>query len=77
MLRRICTASLVFILANSCTGRSAAQTSHHRQKVVIISLDALGAESLHDPYLPTPTLHKLMQQGTYAVAMHPINPTVT
>ncbi|QNI36218.1 alkaline phosphatase family protein [Edaphobacter albus] len=77
MFRQICAASLVFILANSCTGRSAAQTPNHRQKVVVISLDAFGAESLHDPHLPTPTLHKLMQKGTYAVAMHPINPTVT
>lgn len=77
MFRQICAASLVFVLANSCAGQSEAQKPHSRQKVVVISLDAFGAESLHDPHLPTPTLYRLMQQGTYAVAMHPINPTVT
>lgn len=48
-----------------------------RTKVVVISLDAFGAESLHDPYLPAPTLHWLMKNGSYAVSMQPINPTVT
>jgi predicted AlkP superfamily pyrophosphatase or phosphodiesterase len=46
-------------------------------KVVVISLDAFGAESLHDPHLPAPTLHELMKAGAYAVSMRPINPTVT
>lgn len=49
----------------------------HPHKVVVISLDAFGAESLHDPHLPAPTLHKMMQEGAYATAMRPINPTVT
>ena len=49
----------------------------HPHKVVVISLDAFGAESLHDPHLPAPTLHKMMQEGAYATAMLPINPTVT
>jgi predicted AlkP superfamily pyrophosphatase or phosphodiesterase len=46
-------------------------------KVVVISLDAFGAESLRDPHLPVPTLHELMKAGAYAVSMRPINPTVT
>ncbi|HMH13769.1 MAG TPA: ectonucleotide pyrophosphatase/phosphodiesterase [Edaphobacter sp.] len=46
-------------------------------KVVVISLDAFGAESLHDSHLPAPTLHQLMKAGAYAVSMRPINPTVT
>ena len=46
-------------------------------KVVVISLDAFGAESLRDPHLPAPTLHELMKTGAYAVSMRPINPTVT
>ncbi len=46
-------------------------------KVVVISLDAFGAESLHDPHLPAPTLRELMKAGAYAVSMRPINPTVT
>jgi predicted AlkP superfamily pyrophosphatase or phosphodiesterase len=45
--------------------------------VVVISLDAFAAESLKDPNLPAPTLHKLMKDGAYAAAMQPINPTVT
>ncbi|HEY6375943.1 MAG TPA: ectonucleotide pyrophosphatase/phosphodiesterase [Edaphobacter sp.] len=48
-----------------------------RSKVVVISLDAFGAESLRDPHLPAPTLHRLMKAGTYATSMRPINPTVT
>ncbi len=46
-------------------------------KVVVISLDAFGAESLHDPNLPIPTLRSLMKNGAYAKAMQPVNPTVT
>jgi predicted AlkP superfamily pyrophosphatase or phosphodiesterase len=55
----------------------AAPTTPPRPKVVVISLDAFGAASLHEPLLPAPTLHALMQRGTYAVSMQPINPTVT
>ncbi|MEY2261851.1 alkaline phosphatase family protein [Rhodanobacter denitrificans] len=46
-------------------------------KVVVISLDAFAAASLHEPQLPAPTLHALMQRGVHAVSMRPINPTVT
>ena len=48
-----------------------------RTKVVVISLDAFGAESLHDPHLPAPTLQAMMRSGAYATSMRPINPTVT
>lgn len=48
-----------------------------RPKVVVISLDAFGAQSLHEPELPAPTLHMLMKQGAYAASMRPINPTIT
>jgi predicted AlkP superfamily pyrophosphatase or phosphodiesterase len=48
-----------------------------RPKIIVISLDAFGAASLHEPQLPAPTLHALMQRGAYAVSMQPINPTVT
>lgn len=54
-----------------------AQQASGGHKVVVISLDAFAAESLHDPHLPAPTLHRLMRDGAYAVAMRPINPTVT
>lgn len=49
----------------------------HSPKVVVISLDAFAAESLHDPHLPIPTLRTLMKSGAYARSMQPINPTVT
>ncbi len=52
-------------------------SSTPRQKVVVISLDAFGAASLHEPELPAPMLHELMKAGAYAVSMRPINPTVT
>ncbi|MBD8872766.1 alkaline phosphatase family protein [Rhodanobacter sp. DHB23] len=48
-----------------------------RPRVVVISLDAFGAQSLREPELPAPTLHALMQEGVHAVSMQPINPTIT
>lgn len=48
-----------------------------RPKVVVISLDAFGAQSLREPDLPAPTLHALMRQGVHAVSMQPIDPTIT
>ena len=51
--------------------------NNHRPKVVLISLDAFAADSLHDPTLPTPTLRALEKNGAFAVSMQPINPTVT
>ena len=57
--------------------QGAAQQAAQRHKVVVISLDAFAAESLRDPYLPAPTLQRMMREGAYATAMRPINPTVT
>jgi predicted AlkP superfamily pyrophosphatase or phosphodiesterase len=65
------------ILAGCCMEVGAQQAAGPRHKVVVISLDAFGAESLRDPHLPAPTLHSLMKAGAYATAMRPINPTVT
>lgn len=48
-----------------------------RTKVVVISLDAFAAHSLHETRLPAPTLRALMRSGGYAVSMRPINPTIT
>lgn len=45
--------------------------------VIVLSLDAFGADLLHDPLLPIPTLHALMASGSYAQSMQPVNPTVT
>jgi predicted AlkP superfamily pyrophosphatase or phosphodiesterase len=65
------------ILSGALTAANAQQGTGKRHKVVVISLDAFGAESLRDPHLPAPTLHALMESGAYATAMKPINPTVT
>jgi predicted AlkP superfamily pyrophosphatase or phosphodiesterase len=54
-----------------------AVSATQRPKVVVISLDAFGAASLHEPELPVPTLQALMQRGAYAAAMQSINPTIT
>lgn len=56
---------------------TAAQTKTDHPKVVLISIDAFPAETLHDPNIAAPTLHALMKSGTYAQSMRPINPTVT
>ena len=45
--------------------------------VVVISLDAFGAELLKNPLLPVPALYALMRSGSYATSMQPVNPTVT
>ena len=76
MFRSFRTGSAVLALAAACCVAGAQQKSAHH-KVVVISLDAFGAESLRDPHLPAPTLHALMNAGSYARAMNPINPTVT
>jgi predicted AlkP superfamily pyrophosphatase or phosphodiesterase len=76
MFRSIGVAALTTCLGLSCVAQQR-RSSESPNKVVVISLDAFGAESLHDPRLPAPTLHSLMQNGAYAASMRPINPTVT
>jgi predicted AlkP superfamily pyrophosphatase or phosphodiesterase len=74
-----CAAVAAFVFASLMPLQVCAQQtgSATGPKVVVISLDAFGAASLHDPELPAPTLHKLMKMGAYATSMQPINPTVT
>lgn len=64
------------LLAANPVLASTAQTAS-RTKVVVISLDAFAAHSLHETRLPAPTLQALMRAGSYAVSMRPINPTIT
>jgi predicted AlkP superfamily pyrophosphatase or phosphodiesterase len=45
--------------------------------VVLITIDGFPARALKDPRLPMPTLRRLQQEGAYAQAMQPINPSVT
>ncbi len=74
-LRR--TSAIVFASLLSFPVYAQQASSASRHKVVVISLDAFGAASLHEPQLPAPTLHALMKMGSYATSMQPINPTVT
>jgi predicted AlkP superfamily pyrophosphatase or phosphodiesterase len=77
LLRNVVT--VLVLVANSILlpvcARAAPATQ--RPKVIVISLDAFAAVSLHEPQLSAPTLHALMQRGVYAVSMQPINPTIT
>jgi predicted AlkP superfamily pyrophosphatase or phosphodiesterase len=45
--------------------------------VVVITLDGFPARALADPRLPMPALRALAAKGAVALAMQPINPTVT
>nr|WP_255551283.1 alkaline phosphatase family protein [Granulicella sp. dw_53] len=45
--------------------------------VILITIDGFPARALEDPRLPMPTLRALAAQGAVAMAMQPINPTVT
>jgi predicted AlkP superfamily pyrophosphatase or phosphodiesterase len=76
-LRRSAVAAVTFAALLSFPICAQQQPSTRRPKVVVISLDAFGAASLHEPELPSPTLHALMKMGSYATSMQPINPTVT
>jgi predicted AlkP superfamily pyrophosphatase or phosphodiesterase len=73
---------VVVALWVACAGACVAQKpvpkdAARKPMVVVISLDAFGAELLKDPLLPVPTLHALMQSGAWAKSMQPVNPTVT
>ena len=70
---------MAMLLAGSVSLPLCAQAAPatQRPKVIVISLDAFAAASLHEPRLPAPTLHALMRRGAHAVSMQPINPTVT
>jgi predicted AlkP superfamily pyrophosphatase or phosphodiesterase len=66
------------ISAPAANGQSARITvDRSKPMVVVISLDAFGAESLKDPFMPAPTLRMLMAKGAYARSMRPVNPTIT
>ena len=76
-LRPVLAAVMVFACSGSLAPRAQAASATPRPKVIVISLDAFGAASLHEPQLPAPTLQALMRRGAYAVSMQSINPTVT
>src|SRR5438128_1854087 len=45
--------------------------------VIVISLDGFPAYDLENSKLPIPTLRQLMQRGSWAKSMQPVNPTWT
>jgi predicted AlkP superfamily pyrophosphatase or phosphodiesterase len=76
------TFTLLAVLAAPARGQSAQPSNDgtaatHGPIVVLITIDGFPARALKDPRLPMPTLRKLQQQGAYADAMQPINPSVT
>lgn len=72
---KVLAAAALVLLSQGALRAAPARADH--SKVVLISLDAFPAETLHDPNIAAPTLHALMRAGAYAKAMQPINPTVT
>jgi predicted AlkP superfamily pyrophosphatase or phosphodiesterase len=73
---------LLAVLAAPARGQSAQPSNDgtaatHGPIVVLITIDGFPARALKDPRLPMPALRKLQQQGAYADAMQPINPSVT
>ncbi|WP_205043144.1 alkaline phosphatase family protein [Rhodanobacter glycinis] len=76
-LRNVVAAVLLFMGSAALPPCVQAAPAAQGPKVIVISLDAFGAASLHEPLLPAPTLQALMQRGVHAVSMQPINPTVT
>jgi Uncharacterized proteins of the AP superfamily len=77
LFRTVAATALLFAGGVSLPLCAQAASATQRPKIIVISLDAFAAVSLHEPQLPAPTLHALMQRGAYAVSMQPINPTVT
>lgn len=77
LLRNVVAATLLFAGSVALPLCVQAAPATRGPKVIVISLDAFGAASLHEPLLPAPTLQALMQRGVHAVSMQPINPTVT
>ena len=74
--------TLLVALAAPVRGQSAQPSNDgtaatHGPIVVLITIDGFPARALKDSRLPMPTLRKLQQQGAYADAMQPINPSVT
>jgi predicted AlkP superfamily pyrophosphatase or phosphodiesterase len=81
-LRQILSCLVFVALISSITGAlgSAPQTQPSpdtSRHIVLISLDGFPSWALDDPYLPVPTLRRLVARGALAKGMRPVNPTVT
>jgi predicted AlkP superfamily pyrophosphatase or phosphodiesterase len=75
---RVAFVSLLLCLLAACSGGSQPSNLAAKDRmVIVISLDGFPAYYLADPHLPAPTLRSLMQGGSWAREMQPINPTWT
>jgi len=71
--------SALILAATLQTGEAsaAAPIPAKDRTVILISLDGFPAYDLENPKLPIPTLRGLMESGSWAKSMQPINPTWT
>lgn len=83
-MRKLVVAALVLalVIINPVRGQTPTDANDgtaatHGAIVVLITIDGFPARALKDPRLPMPTLRRLQQEGAYAQAMQPINPSVT
>src|SRR4051794_18877470 len=78
-LMKITRFSALILAATLQTGEAsaAAPIPAKDRTVILISLDGFPAYDLEDPKLPIPTLRGLMESGSWAKSMQPINPTWT
>src|SRR4051794_20713682 len=65
------------LLFKTSEARGQARIPASGRTVVLISLDGFPAYDLDDPKLPVPALRSLMENGSWAKSMQPINPTWT
>src|SRR5690349_14993017 len=73
-----CNVLLFFLFFSPYTQAAQLQNLSAKDRmVVVISLDGFPAYYLADPKLPAPTLRRLIQDGSWAREMQPINPTWT
>lgn len=68
---------LALLLLAGCASPPAPSTSSADRLVVLISVDGLPADALHDPTIHLPTLRRLAAEGATAEGMRCSFPTVT
>lgn len=80
-MKKLLCVVLLFVAAAGAAVGAVAQTAlaptPRKPIVIVITIDGFPARALKDPRLPMPTLRSLAAAGTVAIAMQPINPTVT
>jgi len=74
---RTAVAALVFIAATGSPGAAASQQVRPADHVVLISVDALRPEFYRDGSWPAPMMQRMATEGTQAVKVRGVTPTVT